>query len=50
MGFSPDGLMFGHTVHIPLAVLQADWKEADLPVNLTVQIICMGLGSGELVK
>ena len=26
--------MFGHTVRVPLAVLQTDWKEADPPVNL----------------
>lgn len=33
-GFSPDELVFGHTVRGPLAALQNDWKEAEPPQNL----------------
>lgn len=33
-GFSPNELVFGHTVQGPLAVLQVDWKTLPPPVNL----------------
>lgn len=33
--FSPNNLVFRHTVHRLLVVSQADWKEADVPVNLS---------------
>lgn len=32
--FSPNNLVFRHTVHRLLVLSQADWKEADMPVNL----------------
>lgn len=34
-GFSPNELVFGHTVRSPLAVLQADWKKPPPPENLS---------------
>lgn len=30
-GFSPNDLVFGHTVRGPLAVLQSDWKKSPPP-------------------
>jgi transposase InsO family protein len=33
-GFSPNDLVFGHTVRGPLAVLQDDWKNSEPPKNL----------------
>lgn len=33
-GFSPNDLVFGHTVCGPLAVLQDDWKKTPPPTNL----------------
>ena len=32
-GFSPNELVFGHTVRGPLAALQDDWLEGELPKN-----------------
>ncbi|KAK0145216.1 Retrovirus-related Pol polyprotein from transposon 412 [Merluccius polli] len=34
-GFSPNELVFGHTVRGPLAVLQDDWKKTPPPAKLT---------------
>lgn len=34
IGFSPNDLVFGHTVRGPLALLRDNWKEADPPRNL----------------
>lgn len=33
-GFSPNDLVFGHTVRGPLSLLYDQWKEADHPKNL----------------
>lgn len=33
-GFSPNDLVFGHTVHGSLALLQDNWKEAQPSKNL----------------
>ncbi len=34
-GFSPNDLVFGHTVCGPLTVLQADWKKPPNPTNVS---------------
>ena len=33
-GFSPNELVFGHTVRGPLAALQSDWRESEPPKNV----------------
>ncbi len=35
LGFSPNDLVFGHTIRGPLASLHSDWKAAEAPKNVT---------------
>lgn len=37
---SPNDLVFGHTVHGPLAVLKKDWKVVEAPPNVLSYVAC----------
>lgn len=39
-GSSPNDLVFGHTVHGPLAVLKKDWKVGEAPPNVLSYVAC----------